>query len=269
VDLVPTLMLLLLGAGTGLLAGLLGIGGGMVMVPFMTLYLDYKGFGPNEVMRVAIATSLASILFTSISSVRAQHQRGAVRWDLVRAMSIGIMLGSIIGSQFAASLPAGWLALAFGAFIGVMATRMLRQKSAAAERPLPGPAGLFGSGAIIGSASSLLGAGGAFITTPFLVRRGVPIHSAVGTSAACGFPIAVAGTIGYVVAGWSAAPSPLMVGYVYLPGLFLVSIASMITAPLGVRIAHAIGSNRLKRFFGWMLYCLAAYMLWRAWRFGL
>ena len=103
----------------------------------------------------------------------------------------------------------------------------------------------------------------------FLVRRGVSIHSAVGTSAACGFPIAVAGTVGYVIAGWSAAPSPLMVGYVYLPGLVLVSIASMMTAPVGVRIAHAIGSNRLKRFFGCMLYCLAAYMLWRAWRFGL
>ncbi len=262
-------MLLLLGAGTGLLAGLLGIGGGMVMVPFMTLYLDYKGFGPDAVMRVAIATSLASILFTAVSSVRAQHRRGAVRWDLVRAMSIGIMLGSIIGSQFASSLPAGWLALVFSAFIGIMARRMLRQNTAAADRTLPGPTGLFGSGAVIGAASSLLGAGGAFITTPFLVRRGVPIHAAVGTSAACGFPIAVAGTIGYVISGWSSTSSPLMVGYVYLPGLICVSIASMITAPMGVRIAHAIGSNRLKRFFGWMLYALAAYMLWRAWRFGL
>ena len=243
-DLVPILMLLLLGACTGLLAGLLGIGGGMVMVPFMTLYLDYKGFGPDLVMKVAIATSLASILFTSISSVRAQHKRGAVRWDLVRAMSIGIMIGSLIGSQFASSLPAGWLALVFSAFIAIMAT-------------------------LIGVASSVVGAGGAFITTPFLVRRGLPIHAAVGTSAACGCPIAVAGTVGYVIAGWSAAQTNLMVGYIYLPGLVFVSIASMITAPLGVRIAHALPSGKLKRFFGLMLYALAAYMLWRAWHFGL
>ncbi len=268
-DLVPILMLLLLGACTGLLAGLLGIGGGMVMVPFMTLYLDYKGFGPDLVIKVAIATSLASILFTSISSVRAQHRRGAVRWNLVRAMSVGIMIGSLIGSQFASSLPAGWLALVFSAFIAVMATRMLRQNSASADRVLPGAGGLFGAGSLIGVASSVVGAGGAFITTPFLVRRGLTIHAAVGTSAACGFPIAVAGTVGYVIAGWSAAQSSLMVGYIYLPGLVFVSIASMLTAPLGVRIAHALPSGRLKRVFGLMLYALAAYMLWRAWRFGL
>lgn len=268
-DLVPTLMLLLLGACTGLLAGLLGIGGGMVMVPFMTLYLDYKGFGPDAVMKVAIATSLSSILFTSVSNVRAQHQRGAVRWDLVRAMAPGIMIGSLIGSQFASSLPAGWLALVFSAFIAIMATRMQRQNPTAADRPLPGAAGLFGAGAMIGGASSVVGAGGAFITTPFLVRRGLPIHSAVGSSAACGFPIAVAGTIGYVIAGWSEAPSAQTLGFVYLPGLIFVSIASMITAPIGVRIAHAISSLKLKRFYVLMLYCLAAYMLWRAWRFGL
>ncbi len=268
-DLVPILMLLLLGACTGLLAGLLGIGGGMVMVPFMTLYLDFKGFGPDAVIKVAIATSLASILFTSISSVRAQHARGAVRWDLVRAMAPGIMIGSLIGSQFASSLPAGWLALVFSAFIAIMATRMLRQNQATANRPLPGATGLFGAGAMIGTASSVVGAGGAFITTPFLVRHGLPIHLAVGSSSACGFPIAVAGTIGYVIAGWSEAPASLMLGFVYLPGLIFVSIASMLTAPVGVRIAHAISSHKLKGFFSLMLYSLAAYMLWRAWRFGL
>lgn len=268
-DIVPIFLLLVLGACTGLLAGLLGIGGGMVMVPFMTVYLDYKGFGPDSIIKVAIATSLASILFTSVSNVRAQQQRGAVRWDLVRTMSPGIVIGSLIGSQFASSLPAGWLALVFSLFIAIMSTRMLRQKKPSADRTLPGPAGLFSAGALIGGASSVVGAGGAFITTPFLVRRNVPIHVAVGTSAAFGFPIAVAGTIGYAYAGWSAHLQGSMIGYIYLPGLVFVSIASMFTAPIGVRIAHATSSAGLKRFFGLMLYALAGYMLWRAWHFGL
>ncbi len=268
-DLAPILFLLLVGSCTGLLAGMLGIGGGMVMVPFMTLYLDYKGFGPDAVIKVAIATSLASILFTSLSNVRAQHRRGAVRWDLVRALSPGIVLGSLIGSHFASSLPAGWLALVFSIFIAVMSTRMLRQKKANADRAMPGAAGLWGAGGLIGGASALVGAGGAFITTPFLVKRNIPIHVAVGTSAACGFPVALAGTAGYVIAGWSEVLPQSTIGYVYLPGLLIVSAASMFTAPLGVRIAHATSSGGLRKFFGMMLYALAAYMLWRAWRFGL
>lgn len=268
-DILPILFLLLVGTCTGLLAGMLGIGGGMVMVPFMTLYLDYKGFGADAVIKVAIATSLASILFTSVSNVRAQHQRGAVRWDLVRAMSPGIVAGSLIGSHFASSLPAGWLALVFSLFIAIMATRMLQPKKAGAEGSLPRPWGLTAAGGLIGGASALVGAGGAFITTPFLVKRNVPIHLAVGTSAACGFPIALAGTLGYVIAGWSAELPQSTIGYVYLPGLLIVSAASMFTAPIGVRIAHATSGGGLKRVFSVMLYALSLYMLWRAWRVGL
>ena len=241
----------------------------MIMVPFMTLYLDYKGFGPDAIIKVAIATSLASILFTSISSVRAQHLRGSVRWDLVRAMSPGIVLGSLVGSQFASSLPAGWLALVFSVFIAVMSTRLLSQKKPSPDRVLKVGPGLFAAGSLIGGASAVVGAGGAFITTPFLVKRNVPIHLAVGTSAACGFPVAVAGTLGYVIAGWSEQLPQSTFGYIYLPGLLIVSAASMLTAPLGVRIAHATSTAGLKRFFGMMLYALSAYMLWRAWRFGL
>lgn len=268
-DILPILFLLFVGACTGLLAGMLGIGGGMVMVPFMTLYLDYKGFAADAVIKVAIATSLASILFTSVSNVRAQHRRGAVRWDLVRAMSPGIVVGSLIGSHFASSLPAGWLALVFSVFIAVMSTRMLRQNKPAAEGALPGGSGLTVAGGLIGGASALVGAGGAFITTPFLVKRNIPIHAAVGTSAACGFPVALAGTAGYVLAGWSEPLPASTLGYVYLPGLLIVSAASMFTAPIGVRIAHATSGGGLKRFFSLMLYALSVYMLWRAWRVGL
>ncbi|MFM8547040.1 MAG: sulfite exporter TauE/SafE family protein [Betaproteobacteria bacterium] len=268
-DILPILFLLFVGACTGLLAGMLGIGGGMVMVPFMTLYLDYKGFSADAVIKVAIATSLASILFTSISNVRAQHQRGAVRWDLVRAMSPGIVAGSLVGSHFASSLPAGWLALHFSVFNAVMSTRKLRQQKPTAVGALPAASALLAAGGLIGGASALVGAGGAFITTPFLVKRNVPIHAAVGTSAACGFPVALAGTAGYILAGWSESLPQSTLGYVYLPGLLIVSAASMFTAPLGVRIAHATSSGGLKRFFSLMLYALSLYMLWRAWRVGL
>ncbi len=268
-EILPIVYLLLVGAGAGFLAGLLGIGGGMIMVPFMSIYLDHKGFGADVVIKVAIATSLATILFTSASSVRAQHARGAVRWGLVRDMAPGIVLGSLIGAQFASSLPGGWLSLVFSVFIATLATRMLRQKRPNPDKTLPGRAGLLGAGAVMGGLSAVLGAGGAFITTPFLVKRNVSIHEAVGTSAACGFPVALVGTLGYIMSGWFLPMPGGTLGYVFLPGLFFVSIASIFTAPVGVRVAHSTSAGKLKRFFGFMLYTLAAYMLWRAWHFGL
>lgn len=241
----------------------------MIMVPFMAILLERLGFATETVIKVAIATSLATIVFTSASSVRAQHAKGAVRWDLVRALAPGILLGSLIGAQFAAWLRSGLLTLIFGLFIATMATQMLRQKKPNPDRTLPGAAGLFGAGGLIGWASALLGAGGGFITVPFLVKRNVKIHDAVGTSAACGFPIALAGTAGYVIAGWHVDMPEGTAGYLYLPALLSISLASVITAPMGVKLAHRLSVQRLKKFFAFMLYCLAAYMLWRAWRYGL
>jgi uncharacterized membrane protein YfcA len=268
-DIIDIGWLLVLGAVVGLLAGLLGIGGGMIMVPFMAILLERLGFSPDTVIKVAIATSLATIVFTSASSVRAQHAKGAVRWDLVRALAPGIMLGSLIGAQFAAWMRSGLLTLIFGLFIATMATQMLRQKKPNPDRTLPGPAGLFGAGGLIGTASAVLGAGGGFLTVPFLVKRNVKIHNATGTSAACGFPIALAGTAGYIIAGWNVEMPDWTAGYLFVPALIAISLASVLTAPLGVKLAHRMSVQRLKRFFAFMLYCLAAYMLWRAWRFGL
>jgi uncharacterized membrane protein YfcA len=269
-DLTTILLLLLLGAGTGFLAGLLGIGGGMVMVPFVTMLLEHRGFPPDLVIKVAIATSLTTILFTSLSSVRAHHRRGAVLWRVAVVLAPGIVVGSFAGAQIAGAVRGALLAGFFGLFISWAATRMLMPKKrpvdGAAAQGLPGRAGMFGVGALIGVFSALLGAGGAFLTVPFLTGRGVRPQNAIGTSAACGFPIALAGTLGYIVAGLHVELPAGTVGFVYLPALVTIAAASVTTAPLGARAAHALPTETMKKVFAFTLYALAAYMLLKAYR---
>lgn len=256
--------LLLLGCFTGFLAGLLGVGGGMLMVPFMTLLLTLKGFPVEHIVKMAVATSLATIVFTSVSSVRAHHARGAVRWDIARLLTPGIVLGSLLGAQVAKLLPSNVLALFFAAFVGVSATQMLFDRKPRASRALPGTPGMLGMGGLIGGVSALVGAGGAFISVPFMTACNVVIHQSVATAAALGFPIALAGTVGYIVAGWSLPDMPAgTLGFLYLPALFVVSLASVSTAPLGARAAHRLNVRQLKRVFSVLLYALASYMLYR------
>lgn len=256
--------LLVLGLGAGFLAGLLGVGGGMLMVPFVTLLLTSKGVPAEYVVKMAIATSLATICFTSISSVRSHHQRGAVRWEIVKLLAPGIVAGSLLGAQIAKALPAQVLALLFAAFVGYSGTQMLIGRKPKAAGQLPKAPGMLGFGAAIGTLSALVGAGGAFISVPFMTRRNVPIHSAVATSAALGFPVALAGTIGYIVAGWSLHGMPHgAIGFIYLPALVTISAASVLAAPLGARLAHRLDVSQLRRVFAILLYALAAYMLYR------
>lgn len=254
---------LVLGAFTGFAAGLLGIGGGMLLVPFLTMLLTSQGFPLGQIVKIAIATSLATILFTSLSSVRAHARRGAVRWDIAKLLVPGIALGSVIGAQIAALLPGPVLAIGFGVFVGAMATRMLARSSPQSGRTLPGTVGMLGMGGTIGVLSALAGAGGGFVTVPFLTRANVRIHEAVATSAACGFPIALAGTFGYVVAGWKLELPAGTVGFVYLPALAAIVATSVLTAPLGAKAAHALSVDRLRRLFALLLYALAAYMMWK------
>lgn len=259
--------LLVLGAFTGVLAGLLGIGGGMIMVPFVTMLLEHRGFPVEHIIKVAIATSLATIMFTSISSVRAHHARGSVLWRVARALAPGIVVGSVIGAQIAGWARGAWLAGFFGLFIAWTAQRMLRPgagASAGARRSLPGAGGMFGAGALIGLLSAVLGAGGGFLTVPFLTTRGVKPQAAVGTSAACGFPIALAGAVGYVIAGARVDLPAGCIGYIYLPALAAIALASVLTAPLGARLAHALPTESLKKLFALLLFALAAYMLYKA-----
>ena len=258
--------LLLLGTATGFLAGLLGIGGGMVMVPFLTLILSHRGVAGDLAVKMAIATSMATILFTSLSSVRAHHRRGAVRWDIVRTMAPGSVMGGLAAGAGVFALVKGQaLALFFALFVGFSATQMLLDKKPKPTRQLPGPAGQAAAGGGIGFVSGLVGAGGGFISVPFMTWCNVPIHSAVATSAALGFPIALANTAGYVVGGWSLPPPlPGTLGYLYLPALTVIAVASVLMAPVGARMAHAMDVRQLKRVFALMLYALAGYMLWRA-----
>ena len=256
--------LALLGAATGFLAGLLGIGGGMLMVPFISIILTAKGYPAEYTVKIAVATSLAAICFTSLSSVRAHNRRGAVLWPIVRVLAPGILLGSLAGAQLAVALPGRILSVMFAMFVAFSATQMLRDRKPKATRTLPGALGTFSMGGLIGVLSALVGAGGAFISVPFMTWCNVKIHDAVGTSAALGFPIALAGTLGYIWAGRGMPQMPPgSIGYLHLPSLVVVSLASMSTAPLGARTAHRMDIRPLRKMFAGLLYLLAAYFLFR------
>ncbi len=260
--------LLALGAFTGFCAGLLGVGGGMMLVPFLTLLFTSMGFAGEAIVHMAIATSMATILFTSLSSVRAHHKRGAVRWPVVFALAPGILIGGMIGAgKVFAALKTSWLSLLFALFVGFSALQMLRNRRPAAHRQLPGTPGMVGAGSVIGFLSSLVGAGGGFVSVPFMTWCNVPIHNAVATSAALGFPIAAASVVGYIWSGWHQSGLPAgSLGYIYLPALGIIALASVLTAPLGARTAHRMDVGQLKKVFAALLLCLATYMLWKAWR---
>jgi uncharacterized membrane protein YfcA len=259
------LELAVLGSATGFLAGLIGIGGGMVLVPFLTWILSTRGVAADLGVKMAIATSMATIVFTSLSSVRAHHQRGAVRWDLVQGMAPGLVAGSMIASLGVFSLLKGnVLALVFAAFVTFSASQMILNRRPHASREMPGAIGRFGSGGVIGFVSGLVGAGGGFLSVPFMTWCNVSIHNAVATSAALGLPIALTNVVGYIVAGQRAHGLPSgSFGYVWLPALAVIAAGSVFTAPLGARAAHAMPVARLKRVFSCVLFGLAAYMFYK------
>ena len=256
-----------MGLIAGFLAGLLGIGGGMVLVPFMTYILGTQGVAPELAIKMAIATSMATIMFTSISSVRAHHQRGAVRWDIVKRLAPGIVLGGLVASLGIFSLLKGsYLGLFFGVFVGYSALRMFRKPAPQARtRAMPGTGGQLAAGGVIGCLAGLVGAGGAFISVPFMTWCNVPIHNAIATSAALGFPIAVTNVAGFMLAGLHVEGLPAhSLGYIWLPGLAAVAVCSVMTAPLGAKAAHKLPVAQLKRIFGGVLLCLALYMLYKS-----
>ena len=254
-----------LGLCTGFLAGLLGIGGGMLMVPFLTYFLGLQHVESELAIKMAIATSMATIVFTSISSVRAHHRRGAVRWDLVWRLAPGIVLGGMLASLGVFTLLRGaWLAIFFGFFVTFSAVQMFLDRKPAAARQMPGTGGQVAAGSAIGFTSGLVGAGGGFISVPFMTWCNVPIHNAVATSAALGFPIALSNVAGYVWGGQSVPGlPPASLGYIWLPALAVIAVCSVLTAPLGARAAHTLPVRHLKRVFSSLLLGLAGYMLWK------
>ena len=256
-----------LGAVVGFAAGLLGIGGGLLLVPCFTFLFTSAGVPPERVVHMGIATSLATIMFTSISSVLAHHQRHAVSWHIVKLLAPGILIGSWIGPGIGKQLNSTSLAMFFGVFVAGFASQMLLDKTPAASRELPGALGMFAAGSVIGILSGLVGVGGAFVSVPFMTWCNVKIHKAVATSAALGFPIALAGTLANIYYGMNTPGLPSgSLGFVYLPALLVVSLTSVLTAPLGAKTAHRLPVKALKRAFALTMYVLAGYMLYKAFR---
>ena len=255
-------MYCVVGAAAGILAGLLGIGGGLVIVPMLVFCFSRQGISEEAIMHLALGTSMASIMFTAVSSFWFHHRRGAVRWLVVRRIVIGIFVGTFLGSCVAASLSTRFLKGFFVIFLYYVAVQMLTGRKPKPGRQLLGAAGMFGVGNVIGGVSSLVGIGGGTLSVPFMLWCNIPLHEAIGTSAAIGFPIAVAGALGYVFNGLSAANLPgYSLGYVYLPALLGIICASVLTAPLGVHLAHSLPVDRLKRLFAGLLLVVATRML--------
>lgn len=253
-----------LGLFTGFFAGMLGIGGGLVMVPALSmLFAAQPEFPGSDVLHLALGTSMAAILFTSVASLRAHHRHGAVLWRVVAEISPGILLGTVLGTFFVASVPAKPLALFFTAFVCLVAIQMILNLKPKPSRDLPGSVGVFAVGTVIGAVSALVAIGGGSLTVPFLTWCNVRVQNAIGTSAAVGFPIALGGSLGYLVNGWGHADlPPLSWGYIYLPALVWLVPSSMLIAPLGARLAHRLPVVTLKRIFATILIALAAKMLW-------
>lgn len=252
----------LLGIFAGFIAGLFGVGGGLTIVPLLFMVFSAQQFPLEHTMHIALGTSMATIVFTSISSMRAHHRHGAVRWDVVKAFAPALVVGTLGGSFIATWVPTRPLAMVFTAIVYYAALQMMLDFKPKPHRALPGSVGMALAGTIIGIVSSLVAAGGGFLSIPFMVFCNVVIHQAVGTSAALGFPIAVAGTVGYVISGLDAQGlPPFSLGYVYLPAFVGVVAMSMLMAPVGARTAHRLPVKRLKRAFGGFLALLASKML--------
>lgn len=253
-----------LGLFTGFSAGMLGIGGGLVMVPTLTMmFAAQAGFPAGEVLHLALGTSIATILFTSLSSLRAHHRHGAVLWKVVIQITPGILLGTLLGTLLASNVPAKPLALFFTVFVSYVAVQMILNLKPKPSRELPGTGGIFAVGLGIGSVSALVAVGGGAFTVPFLTWCNVRVQNAIGTSAAIGFPIAVGGTLGYIYNGWGHTDLPAWsLGFVYLPALAWLVPPSMLMAPLGARLAHRLPVTTLKSVFACLLIALASKMLW-------
>lgn len=251
-----------LGAFAGILAGLLGVGGGIVIVPVLTFLFTSQGLPAPYIAHLALGTSLATIIFTSISSLRAHHARGAVDWQVVRRISAGIVIGTLAGSWVAAQLSTTSLKVFFVIFIYYVATQMLLNIRPKPSRQIPGTGAMFGVGGVIGWVSSLVGIGGGSLSVPFMVWCNMSMHNSIGTSAAIGLPIALAGAAGYAANGLAAGPlPPWSLGFVYLPALAGVSLASVVTAPLGARLAHSLPVAKLKKSFALLLIVMGTKLL--------
>lgn len=257
------LIYLALGAAVGIYAGLLGVGGGVIIVPLLDITFGIAKVDINVAHHLALGTSMASIMFTSLSSGRSHSLRGSVDWEMIKNMSPGVFAGTLAGSFVVAKIPTTPLKIIFSVFLLYSAVQIffnLRPKSAWTN---PGRIIFIVAGFLIGAVSSFIGIGGGSLTIPLLTICGLPLLRSIGTSAALGFPLALAGTIGFVINGWNnELLPPHSLGFVYLPALAGMAFASMLAAPLGVRLAHYLPIGLLRKGFALLLLFFSLRMAW-------
>jgi uncharacterized membrane protein YfcA len=253
-------MLLLTGAFAGTLAGLLGIGGGIVIVPIVLLFFESQGVESDLAIKMALGTSLATIIFTAMSSIYTHHRKQAVQWGIVKIMTPGILAGSLTGAWLADIIPGTTLYITFIVFLFLVSAQMAVSR-VSAHRTLPGHFAMNGISFGIGTVSALMGVGGGSLTVPFLSYCGVPIKKAIATAAAIGLPIAASATLGYIIGGLNEENLPPgSVGYVNLPVFGGVVVASLVFAPMGAILAHKLPDQVLRRLFAIFIFIMATKM---------
>ena len=251
-----------LGAFVGIMAGLLGIGGGGILVPLLTTIFIYQQFPMQQVVHVALGTSMACIMVTSFSSLRAHHANAGVIWPIVKVMAPAIIIGTFAATFLAAQLSSKALAVFFAVFMAYVASQMFRSKPVQASFVQAGKLELSLVAAFIGAISALVSIGGGSLSVPYLIWRNLDIRKAIGTSAALGFPIAVTGTLGYVINGiHSGITLPHTIGFIYWPAVLLVIVPSYFTAKIGAGLTQTLPVKALKRIFGVLLLLLSIKML--------
>lgn len=262
------LIYLFVGAITGVLAGLFGIGGGTIIVPALILTLTWQGVSPEVSTHIAIGTSLAAISVTSLSSIYAHQQRGAVEWKLVWQLTPGVCVGVWLGALLASHLSGAMLQIGFGIFLLAIAGQMFfslqpsAQSSTTTSARLPSLPALWGAGSVIGGLSALFGIGGGSLTVPFLSWRGVVMQRAVATAAAVGFPLALTGALSYLYQGWGNSHLPeSSSGFVYWPAVAGIAVASIGFARIGAQLAHALEAHKLRRIFALFLFMIGVCFL--------
>ena len=251
----------LIGVVAGYLAGFLGIGGGFVVVPALTLLFMRDSSLAPWAIHMAVATSLATMLVTSLSSILAHHRRGAIRWLLVRSLSGGLVVGAVLGAVIANALQGDVLVRVFGAFAILAGLQLVLGRHPDGEKPLPGQPGASLVGVFIGAISSLIGIGGGALTGPWQMWHGIRAQNAVATSAACGYPIAIAGTLSFVWLGWQGGIPGQALGYVHLPAFVGIALTSALAAPLGAATVHRLPPRLVRRIFGAFLVLIGLRML--------
>lgn len=253
---------IVMGALVGLLGGMLGIGGGSLIVPGLVFLFRRQGIPLGLAMRIAIATSLASILFTSLRAMRAQQRRQAIDWRIATLLGVAVVVGSIVSGYLAAYLPGTLLTVVFGVFLGIVGLQLLVAWYPVARWPLPRRPALFAVGVGIGALSALLGIGGGSLTVPFLTACRIDMRRAIAISTTLGVPIALFGALGFVFSGWQRAGLPPDTwGYIYLPALLGVTPVAVLVAPLGVHWAHRLPVDKLRRIFGVLLLAASSQMI--------